>query len=156
MNMPEAVRLQVRQRANFSCEFCGVTETDAGGELTIDHFRPHSKGGASDPENLLYCCQRCNQYKADYWPTRPDDAQLWNPRQESRETHRGATNTVGGAADVASITIETTRITKAAWLYSPFSFHSLFLSHPSFPFPLASSLQPFSHSQFSTPNSSFT
>jgi hypothetical protein len=87
MNVPEAVRLQVRQRANFSCEFCGGTETDVGGELTIDHFRPQAKGGASDLENLLYCCQRCNQYKADYWPTHPDDPQLWNPRQESRETH---------------------------------------------------------------------
>jgi hypothetical protein len=87
MSITEAVRFQVRQRANFSCEFCGVTETDVGGELTIDHFRPQSRGGANDQENLLYCCQRCNQYKADYWPTHPDDPMLWNPRQESCETH---------------------------------------------------------------------
>ena len=32
-------------------------------------------------ENLLYCCPRCNQYKADYWPSGPAQPQLWNPRQ---------------------------------------------------------------------------
>jgi hypothetical protein len=64
-----------------------LTETDTGGELTIDHFHPHSRGGTSDLENLLYCCQRCNQYKADYWPMHPDDPGLWNPRQDPVETH---------------------------------------------------------------------
>jgi hypothetical protein len=43
MSITEAVRLQVRQRANFVCEFCGVTETDTGGELTIDHFCLHQQ-----------------------------------------------------------------------------------------------------------------
>ncbi len=87
MNISETVRRQVRQRANFACEFCGVTETDAGGELTIDHFRPQSRDGADDLDNLLYCCQRCNQYKADYWPTHADESILWNPRQESVASH---------------------------------------------------------------------
>ena len=87
MSITQAVRLQVRQRANFACEFCGVTETDTGGELTVDHFRPQTKGGTDDLDNLLYSCQRCNQYKADYWPTHPDDPVLWNPRQESLATH---------------------------------------------------------------------
>ena len=68
MSISTDVRWAVRQRAHFACEFCGVTETDTGGELTIDHFQPHTKGGTDAPENLLYCCHRCNQYKADYWP----------------------------------------------------------------------------------------
>jgi hypothetical protein len=38
------IREKVRTRSRFRCEFCGVTETDAGGELTVDHFRPVSKG----------------------------------------------------------------------------------------------------------------
>ncbi len=87
MSISETGRVQVRQRANFSCEFCGVTETDAGGELTIDHFRPQSRGGADDLDNLLSCCQRCNQYKADYWPAHITELMLWNPRQESFATH---------------------------------------------------------------------
>jgi len=72
MTITAEIREQVRQRANFACEFCGVTETDVGGELTVDHFQPTAKGGGDDLDNLLYCCARCNQYKLDYWPTRPD------------------------------------------------------------------------------------
>lgn len=87
MSIDETIRFQVRQRANFSCEFCGVTETDAGGELTLDHFCPQSKGGTDDLDNLLYCCQRCNQYKADYWPTQVNEPPLWNPRHEAFASH---------------------------------------------------------------------
>ncbi len=81
------IREQVRQRANFACEFCGVTEIDTGGELTIDHFQPISQQGDDSLENLLYCCIRCNQYKLDYWPTHSDDISLWNPRREPRSKH---------------------------------------------------------------------
>lgn len=87
MSIPTDVRWVVRQRAHFACEFCGVTETDTGGELTIDHFQPHTKGGTDAPENLLYCCHRCNQYKADYWPTQSEDPPLWHPRYEPIERH---------------------------------------------------------------------
>jgi HNH endonuclease len=78
---------QIRQRARFACEYCGVTETDTGGVLTLDHFQPRSRDGTDALDNLLYCCFRCNLYKADYWPLRPDDPVLWNPRQEAREAH---------------------------------------------------------------------
>lgn len=84
MRLADDVREHVHRRARFACEFCGVTETDVGGELTIDHFRPISRGGADDLENLIYCCVRCNQYKADYWDAKRG---LWNPRQESFAAH---------------------------------------------------------------------
>jgi hypothetical protein len=87
MTIPNEVREQVRQRANYACEFCGVTETDTGGELTIDHFQPIAKGGDDGLENLLYCCHRCNQYKLDYWSTHPDEPSLWNPRREPAAQH---------------------------------------------------------------------
>jgi 5-methylcytosine-specific restriction endonuclease McrA len=61
VSVPPAIREAVRQRAQQVCEFCGVTETDAGGLLTIDHFQPTAKGGSDNPANLLYCCVRCNQ-----------------------------------------------------------------------------------------------
>lgn len=77
----------VRQRANFACEFCGVTETDSGGRLTIDHFQPRAKGGGNHLDNLLYCCIRCNQYKRDYWAVDSEDIQLWNPRVEPVTQH---------------------------------------------------------------------
>jgi hypothetical protein len=87
MTVSPDIQELVRQRANFSCEFCGVTETDSGDQLTIDHFQPKAKGGSDDFENLLYSCARCNQYKLDYWPTQPDDLNLWNPRQEQASQH---------------------------------------------------------------------
>jgi hypothetical protein len=53
--------------------------------LTI--FHPQTKGGTDDLDNLLYSCNRCNQYKADYWPTHPADPVLWNPRRDPIATH---------------------------------------------------------------------
>ncbi len=87
MTISEEIRKQVRGRANYACEFCGVTEIDTGGELTLDHYQPKAKGGTDDLDNLLYCCARCNQYKLDYWPTQPNDPVLWNPRREPASQH---------------------------------------------------------------------
>ncbi len=87
MTVEAHIRELVRRRANFACEFCGISETDTGGELTIDHFRPISKGGNDDPDNLLYSCVRCNQYKLDYWPDHPGKPTLWNPRLEPAGAH---------------------------------------------------------------------
>jgi hypothetical protein len=87
MTISPEVLEQVRQRAKFACEYCGVLEADTGGELTVDHFQPSTRGGSDDISNLLYCCYRCNLYKADYWPTQPNDVPLWNPRQEPASAH---------------------------------------------------------------------
>ena len=87
MSVNDEIRLAVRQRANFACEFCGVSETDTGGELTIDHFQPQTHSGTDGLENLIYACPRCNQYKGDYWPTSPEQPNLWNPRSETRQVH---------------------------------------------------------------------
>jgi len=65
MSIPEAVRERVRQRAGFACEYCGVTETDTAGQLTLDHFHPRARGGGDAPDNLIYCCHRCNEYKTN-------------------------------------------------------------------------------------------
>jgi hypothetical protein len=78
---------ELRRRAGYACEYCGVQETDTGGELTVDHFQPQAHGGTDDLSNLLYCCHRCNLYKADYWQNQPSDIPLWNPRQESADSH---------------------------------------------------------------------
>jgi hypothetical protein len=87
MTLTTDIREHVRERAGFACEFCGVTETDTGGQLTIDHFQPKAKGGDDSLDNLLYCCPRCNQYKLDYWPTRPEEPALWNPRHKPAAQH---------------------------------------------------------------------
>jgi HNH endonuclease len=87
MSIATSIRDQVRQRAQYACEFCGITEVDAGGMLTIDHFQPRSKAGLDVLENLIYACVGCNQYKQDYWPRTEIAPTLWNPRQESASQH---------------------------------------------------------------------
>jgi 5-methylcytosine-specific restriction endonuclease McrA len=66
MSLTASIREQVRQRAQCACEFCGVTEIDVGGMLTIDHFQPRTKAGSDALDNLIYACIACNQYKQDY------------------------------------------------------------------------------------------
>jgi hypothetical protein len=78
---------QVRARANRVCEYCGVSEEDTGGMLTVDHHQPQSKEGTDEFENLVYCCFRCNTYKGNYWPSEPGDPNLWNPRRERFGEH---------------------------------------------------------------------
>jgi hypothetical protein len=87
MTLPVELIEQVRQRAKFACEYCGVTETDSAGPLTVDHYQPRTRGRTDELTNLLYCCYRCNLYKGDYWPAQPEEIFLWNPRLDPRETH---------------------------------------------------------------------
>jgi hypothetical protein len=87
MSLTTSIREQVRHRAQGACEFCGITEIDAGGMLTIDHFQPRTKSGSDALENLIYACIACNQYKQDYWPRTETAPILWNPRQESASQH---------------------------------------------------------------------
>ena len=87
MSISDLMRNQVRERAHYACEYCGVTETDSAGQLTIDHFHPQSLGGSDTLDNLIYCCNHCNQYKADYWPSDATAPTLWNPRQQLFAAH---------------------------------------------------------------------
>lgn len=87
MTIPSGTRELVRQRAGYRCEFCGSHEIDAGGELTIDHYRPRAREGDDGPDNLIYACSRCNLYKHDFWPESPEGPRLWNPRDEPFENH---------------------------------------------------------------------
>lgn len=57
----------LRVRFQNSCGYCGILETDVGGELTVDHFQPRSRDGLDDRSNWVYCCHVCNEYKGNYW-----------------------------------------------------------------------------------------
>lgn len=70
--MAHAKHAQVRQRYEFRCGYCGVSEVDTGGELTVDHYHPVAAGGDDTDDNLVYACFKCNQYKGDYHPTEED------------------------------------------------------------------------------------
>lgn len=115
MSLSPEIREQVRQRARCACEFCGVTETDVGGVLTIDHFQPQSKGGSDDLENLIYSCMSCNQYKQDYWQISESDPTLWNPRQDPASAHFVELDdgTIVAISAVGKFTIRRLRLNRA-------------------------------------------
>src|SRR5207244_2722059 len=68
---------QVRQRYGRCCGYCGVSETDTGGELSVDHHHPVAAGGDDSADNLVYACFRCNLYKGDFHPSPPDRDRGW-------------------------------------------------------------------------------
>jgi hypothetical protein len=54
-------RKNIYLRDNHTCQYCGKT----GGNLTIDHVIPKSRGGKETWENMVVCCARCNNRKGD-------------------------------------------------------------------------------------------
>ena len=84
--MRQDERETLRRRFGFRCGYCGVTEQDVGCELTVDHFQPRSQEGCDDPENWVYCCHPCNEFKGDYW--NPNSAQrILHPLRDSIDSH---------------------------------------------------------------------
>jgi 5-methylcytosine-specific restriction endonuclease McrA len=81
---------EVRQRYTFRCGYCGVSEAEVGGELTVDHFRPVAAGGDDSDENLVYACARCNQYKGALLPDATElthGRRLLHPLQDDCAEH---------------------------------------------------------------------
>lgn len=76
----------LRALYQFRCGYCGTTEVDAGGELTVDHFQPGSRNGPDSHDNWVYACFACNDYKGDYWL--PDsDHRILHPLQDDLAEH---------------------------------------------------------------------
>ena len=55
-------RKTIRILYAFACGYCGVTETEVGGRLTIDHYQPKDAGGSDALDNLVYACHVCNGF----------------------------------------------------------------------------------------------
>lgn len=111
MSISKSLRQKIRKRANFTCEYCGISETDTGGELTIDHFQPTSANGNDNEENLIYCCFRCNLYKGDYWS---ENKQIFNPRKDNFDEHFWLSDTgkLFGLTEVGEFTIKLLRLNR--------------------------------------------
>lgn len=62
--LSNTLRLNVLERDNYRCQFCGATVED-GVKLHIDHIIPVSKGGTDDMDNLQVLCHKCNLAKRD-------------------------------------------------------------------------------------------
>lgn len=58
------LRLAIHLRDGLACAWCGHAHED-GASLTLDHLKPHSKGGDNKPTNLVCCCERCNKSRGN-------------------------------------------------------------------------------------------
>jgi hypothetical protein len=84
--MRQEERETLRRRFQLRCGYCGVSERDVGAELTVDHFQPRSRGGLDEPENWVYCCHACNEFKGDFWqPGSPQ--RILHPLREEMAAH---------------------------------------------------------------------
>jgi HNH endonuclease len=86
----EIVRL-VEERAQGRCEYCQMHQSLQGATFHLEHIVPSSRGGASDPENLAWCCPGCNLRKSDRIeapdPETGELVPLLNPRRSAWPAH---------------------------------------------------------------------
>jgi hypothetical protein len=99
MTITTESRQAVREAYGYRCGYCGVSESDIGGELQIDHYQPITKSGADSPDNLVYACVHCNQFKGNYWPdvNDPDSFHILHPEKDDSAVHVQVT--VSGRAE---------------------------------------------------------
>ncbi|HWG85509.1 MAG TPA: HNH endonuclease, partial [Deinococcales bacterium] len=57
-------RRNVFRRDGHTCQYCGRS----GGDLTLDHVLPRSRGGRNTWENIVTACRECNSRKRDRTP----------------------------------------------------------------------------------------
>ncbi len=89
--VPETVRLLVRQAVGDRCGYCHSPQHLVMGKLEIEHIVPRARGGSDDESNLWLSCSLCNRYKgmqveaAD--PKTKEVVRLFNPRADDWQEH---------------------------------------------------------------------
>ncbi len=64
--MTSKLRLQIKERDNYTCKMCGnSTFSEPNLLLEIDHILPVAKGGCTTEDNLQTLCWKCNRSKSD-------------------------------------------------------------------------------------------
>ena len=61
--IPESLRTLVARRANFTCEYCLISQEDTFHTCQIDHIISIKHGGQTVEDNLAFACQFCNRNK---------------------------------------------------------------------------------------------
>jgi HNH endonuclease len=89
--IPENIQNQVRQRANFLCEYCHASEQWQYVAFTIEHIIPLAKNGSETLDNLALACFHCNRKKSNRTtaidPRSNAEVPLFNPRQDRWKNH---------------------------------------------------------------------
>lgn len=91
MTISSQNRQQVRERANYLCEYCHSSEEASAARFDLDHIIPRSLDGSDKLSNLALACQRCNEYKYKFTtgvdPQTRSIIPLFNPRQQKWSEH---------------------------------------------------------------------
>ncbi len=106
----------------FSCAYCTVCESEAGGHrFTIDHYEPRSARPdlETDYNNLFYACDTCNEIKGDRSPpesARADGQRFFRSDQDDRGEHFELNGILlEGKTNVGSFTIDACYLNRS-WL----------------------------------------
>ena len=85
------IRLKVRKRAEYLCEYCHSPERSNATPFTVDHIIPQSLGGSDNFKNLALACHRCNQRRYNFTtaidPETKTEVALFNPRNQNWSEH---------------------------------------------------------------------
>lgn len=89
--IPEELRRQVIERANFCCEYCLLPLEDDFIRPEIDHIIAEKHHGETTEDNLCLSCLDCNRHKgSDFASFTPDTREfsfLFNPRKDTWSEH---------------------------------------------------------------------
>jgi hypothetical protein len=89
--VPDAIRAQVRERANMRCEYCFVPEGFSFFSHQVDHIIATKHRGSSELDNLAWACFECNNAKgsdiASYDEVTNQLVPFYNPRTQGWETY---------------------------------------------------------------------
>jgi hypothetical protein len=87
----EIIQAQIRQRANYLCEYCHASEQWQYVRFTVDHVIPLTQGGVDSLENLALACFHCNRRKSNNLtgidPQLEIETPLFNPRRDRWYDH---------------------------------------------------------------------
>ena len=89
--IPDSLKKQVIERANYRCEYCLQPDLFAYIAHQIDHIISIKHGGQNNLDNLAYACFQCNINKGSDIGTMllPDRIfiRLFNPREDDWHDH---------------------------------------------------------------------
>src|SRR4051794_29510176 len=115
--MDRTLANQVRQRAEWVCEYCRMAQAFDPITFPIDHIISRQHGGRTVSENLALSCFDCNTYKgpniAGIDPVGAALTRLFHPRSDAWNDHfewKGAM--VVGKTAVGRTTIEVLSINR--------------------------------------------
>jgi len=90
-------RKNIMMRDRYTCQYCHKTLNS--GELTLDHVIPRSRAGETSWENLVACCNPCNNRKGNRTPEEAGMKLARFPRPFSLHTSRHLMRMLGRGDD---------------------------------------------------------